>query len=51
MGEEADLAAAMDMAEEAGSGVLSFWPVDSGRLHAQQTVRKLLNLCNLFRFF
>ena len=50
-GEEADLAAALDMAEEESSGALSFWPVDEGRLHAQQTVRKLLNMCNVFRLF
>ena len=49
--DEVELSAALDMAEEEGSGVLSFWPVDEGRLHAQQTVRKLLNLCNVFRFF
>jgi len=49
--EGVELGAALDMAEEESSGVLSFWPVDEGRLHAQQTVRKLLNLCNVFRFF
>ena len=51
VGQEVDLGAALDMAEEEGSGALSFWPVDEGRLHAQQTVRKLLNICNVFRFF
>ena len=48
--EGVDLASALDVSEEV-EGEVRFLPVDEGRLCHQQTVRKMLNLTNVFRFF